>query len=127
VNAPSSREGTTLPAASDVADAVITARADSYFNRTQAVVQRCGETKVTSAVFLRRPVISAPRLMLDWLNAVAASRGTAFQIEVMHEEGQWVGAGDPLLYVSGSFVQLVDLETMLLQKLGAACVAAHNA
>ncbi|MCX7369325.1 MAG: nicotinate phosphoribosyltransferase, partial [Alphaproteobacteria bacterium] len=103
-------------------DAVISARADSYFNRTKAVVQRFGDTKVTYAVFLRRPVISAPRLMLDWLRAVAASRGTAFQIEVMHEEGQWVGAGDPLLYVSGSFVQLVDLETMLLQKLGAACV-----
>ena len=127
MNAPSSREGTTLPAASDVTDAVISARADSYFNRTKAVVQRFGDTKVTYAVFLRRPVISAPRLMLDWLRAVAASRGTAFQIEVMHEEGQWVGAGDPLLYVSGSFVQLVDLETMLLQKLGAACVAAHNA
>jgi nicotinate phosphoribosyltransferase len=78
-------------------------------------------------VFLRRPVIAAPRLMLDWLRAVAASRATAFQIEVMHEEGQWVGAGDPLLYITGSFVQLVDLETMLLQKLGAACVAAHNA
>ena len=108
MNAPSSRERTTLPAAEDVADRVISARADSYFNRTKAVVQRFGDTKVTYAVFLRRPVISAPRLMLDWLKAVAASRATAFQIEVMHEEGQWVGAGDPLLYVSGSFVQLVD-------------------
>jgi nicotinate phosphoribosyltransferase len=110
-----------------VADQVITARADSYFNRTKAVVSRFGDAQVTYAVFLRRPVISAPRLMLDWLRAVAASRATEFHIEVMHEEGQWVGAGDPLLYVSGSFVQLVDLETMLLQKLGAACVAAHNA
>ena len=126
MNTHGSREGATLPAASDVADEVISARADSYFNRTKAVVQRFGDTKVTYAVFLRRPVISAPRLMLDWLRTVAARRGTGFQIEVMHEEGQWVGAGDPLLYVSGSFVQLVDLETMLLQKLGAACVAAHN-
>ncbi|MBM3591209.1 MAG: nicotinate phosphoribosyltransferase [Alphaproteobacteria bacterium] len=122
-----SRGETSPSAAADVADQVITARADSYFNRTKAVVQRFGDTQVTYAVFLRRPVISAPRLMLDWLRAVAASRATEFHIEVMHEEGQWVGAGDPLLYVSGSFVQLVDLETMLLQKLGAACVAAHNA
>jgi nicotinate phosphoribosyltransferase len=127
VNVPSSRGEAIPSAASDVADAVITARADSYFNRTKAVVSRFGDTQVTYAVFLRRPVIAAPRLMLDWLRAVAASRATAFQIEVMHEEGQWVGAGDPLLYITGSFVQLVDLETMLLQKLGAACVAAHNA
>jgi nicotinate phosphoribosyltransferase len=42
-------------------------------------------------------------------------------------EGDWVGAGEPLLYISGSFVQLVDLETILLQKLGPACVAAYNA
>jgi nicotinate phosphoribosyltransferase len=127
VNTQSSRGGEAPSAAADVADQVITARADSYFNRTKAVVQRFGDTQVTYAIFLRRPVISAPRLMLDWLRAVAASRATEFHIEVMHEEGQWVGAGDPLLYVSGSFVQLVDLETMLLQKLGAACVAAHNA
>jgi len=127
VNVLGSRGETSPSAAADVADQVITARADSYFNRTKAVVRRFGDTQVTYAVFLRRPVISAPRLMLDWLRAVAASRATEFHIEVMHEEGQWVGAGDPLLYVSGSFVQLVDLETMLLQKLGAACVAAHNA
>ena len=111
----------------DTADAVITARTDSYFTRTKQIVQRFGDTRVTYAVFLRRPVVSAPRLMLDWLRAVAAARGIEVKIEVMHEEGQWVGAGDPLLYVTGSLVGLSDLETILLQKLGAACVAAHNA
>ncbi|HYF08473.1 MAG TPA: nicotinate phosphoribosyltransferase, partial [Acetobacteraceae bacterium] len=111
----------------DTADAVIAARTDSYFNRTKAIVARFGDCRVTYAVFLRRPVISAPRLALDFLREVARRRGTEFDIEVMHEEGQWVGAGDPLMYVSGSFVHLSDLETILLQKLGAACVAAHNA
>jgi nicotinate phosphoribosyltransferase len=38
-----------------------------------------------------------------------------------------VGAGEPLVYVTGSFYHLVDLETLYLQKLGAACVAAYNA
>ena len=32
-----------------------------------------------------------------------------------------------LEYVTGPFYQLVDLETLLLQKLGPACVAAYNA
>ena len=108
-------------------DLSITARTDSYFNRTKAIVSRFGDCRVTYAVFLRRPVISAPRLALDWLAAVAAQRGTSFDIDLMHEEGAWVGAGDPLFYLSGSFVHLVDLETIVLQKLGAACVAAHNA
>ncbi len=109
------------------ADDLITAWTDSYFNRTKQIVARFGDTRVTYAVFLRRPVVSAPRLMLDWLRAVGAARGTEFQIDLMHEEGLWVGAGDPLLYITGSLVALSDLETLLLQKLGAACVAAHNA
>ena len=45
----------------------------------------------------------------------------------MYPEGAWVGAGEPLVYITGSFVQLSDLETILLQKIGPACVAAHNA
>ena len=105
----------------------ISARTDAYFNRTKAVVQRYGDRRVTYAVFMRRPVISAPRLMLEWLTEVAAARGTIFDIDVIHPEGGWVGAGEPMVYITGSLVELSDLETILLQKLGAACVAAHNA
>ncbi|HEY3849118.1 MAG TPA: nicotinate phosphoribosyltransferase [Acetobacteraceae bacterium] len=105
----------------------IAARADSYFNRTKEVVARFGDKRVTYAVFLRRPVISAPRLMTEWLETVATARDTAFDIDLMYPEGAWVGAGEPLVYITGSFVQLSDLETILLQKIGPACVAAHNA
>jgi nicotinate phosphoribosyltransferase len=108
-------------------EADITARTDVYFNRTREVVRRFGDKRVTYAVFLRRPVISAPRLMLDWLATVAASRGTVFDVDVVHPEGSWTGAGEPIVYLTGSLVQLSDLETILLQKLGPACVAAHNA
>ena len=109
------------------AEGDVRAWTDSYFNRTRAVVEKFGDCRVTYAVFLRRPVISAPRLATAWLDSIAASRGTHFDIELMHQEGDWVGAGDPIFYLSGSFAQLADLETILLQKLGAACVAAHNA
>jgi nicotinate phosphoribosyltransferase len=105
----------------------IAARTDVYFNRTRAVVTRFGDRQVTYAVFLRRPVISAPRLMLDWLRTVADARGTTFELDVTHPEGTWVGAGEPLVYITGSMVQLSDLETIFLQKIGPACVAAHNA
>ena len=57
----------------------IAARTDSYFSRTRRVVARFGDKRVTYAVFLRRPVISAPRLMVEWLETVAAARGAAFR------------------------------------------------
>ena len=108
-------------------DADIRSRTDSYFNRTRAIVQRFGDCRVTYAVFLRRPVICAPKLALDFLDEVAAERGVSFDVDLKYDEGAWVGAGDPIMYVTGSFVALSDTETLLLQKLGPPCVAAHNA
>jgi nicotinate phosphoribosyltransferase len=100
---------------------------DHYFLRTKAIVARHGDCRVTYAVFMRRPVLFTPRLAVAWLEAVAAARNTHFDIELNYAEGEWVGAGEPLMFISGSFVHLVDLETIYLQKLGAACVAAYNA
>jgi nicotinate phosphoribosyltransferase len=105
----------------------IAARTDVYFNRTRAIVRRFGDRTVTYAVFLRRPVISAPRLMLDWLATVAHERHTQFEIDVTHPEGSWTGAGEPIVYITGSMIELADLETIFLQKIGPCCVAAHNA
>jgi nicotinate phosphoribosyltransferase len=100
---------------------------DRYFLKTKEVVGRFGDQTVCYAVFMRRPVIFTPRLMVRWLERVAQDRGTAIGIDLNFAEGAWVGAGEPLLYLSGSFFHLVDLETLFLQKLGAACVAAYNA
>ncbi len=111
----------------DPLDEDIAWRTDAYFNRTRDVVARFGDCQVTYALFLRRPVISAPRLALDWLHNVEAARGVRFDLDAVYPEGEWVGAGEPILYVRGSFVALADCETLILQKLGAACVAAHNA
>jgi nicotinate phosphoribosyltransferase len=100
---------------------------DVYFKRTKAAVGRFGDCRVTYAVFMRRPVVSAAGLAVAWLEAVARERGTSFEIELNYPEGKWVGAGEPILYLTGSFYHLVDLETILLMKLGPACVAAYNA
>ncbi len=105
----------------------IASQTDHYFKRTKALVERYGDQDVTYAVFMRRPVVFTPKLMVDGLNAAAAQRGVSFEIELRHEEGAWVGAGEPLVYITGSLYHLVDLETLYLQKLGAPCVAAYNA
>ncbi len=65
--------------------------------------------------------------MLDWLRTVAELRGTEIDVDLIYQEGDWVGAGEPIVYLTGSMVHLSDLETILLQKIGPACVAAHNA
>ncbi len=113
------------PAADVAAD--IAARTDSYFNRTRKIVETFGDKRVTYAIFLRRPVICAPRLMLNWLNMVAALRGAEIEVDLIYREGDWVGAGEPIVYLTGSLAQMSDLETILLQKIGPASVAAHNA
>ncbi len=105
----------------------IARRTDHYFRRSKAIVKRFGDKTVTYAVFMRRPVIFCPRLMSEFLETVAAERGVEFKLDLCFAEGDWVGAGEPLAYITGSLYQLVDLETLYLQKLGAACVAAYNA
>ncbi len=100
---------------------------DKYFVKMREIVARYGDARVTYAVFMRRPVIFCPRLAVAWLDQMAAARGVAFEIDLCHPEGAWVGAGEPLMYVTGSLKELCDLETLLLQQLGPPCVAAFNA
>ena len=100
---------------------------DTYFKHTQHIVQTHGDCEVTYAVFMRRPVTFAGRLAIDWITAMAAARQAELKIEQLYEEGAWIGAGEPICYVTGPFSVLVDLETIFLQRLGPACVAAYNA
>ena len=105
----------------------LAARTDHYFLKTKAIVGHFGDCEATYAVFMRRPVVFAPRFAVEFLERMAAARGTNFTIEPNYPEAAWVGAGEPMLYITGAFHHLVDLETVLLQKLGPACVAAYNA
>ena len=100
---------------------------DHYFNRTKGVIGKFGDSTVTYAIFMRRPVVCAPRLALDWLQELTTARGAKAEVDLRYPEGKWVGAGEPIMHITGSFYHLVDLETIFLQKLGPACVAAYNA
>ena len=100
---------------------------DTYFLRTRDIVSKYGDTEVTYAIFMRRPVISALNPAIDWLQHIVKERKGNVNINRCFEEGSDVGAGEPMVYISGSMLLLVDLETALLQKIGATCVAAYNA
>lgn len=114
---------TITPPAADA----ISAWTDVYFQRTRAIVEKFGDKPVTYAIFMRRPVVFAPRLALDWLRGVAAERGFTPDIQLNYEETKWVGAGEPMMWITGPFGQMAELETLFLMKLGPACVAAYNA
>ena len=51
----------------------IAAHTDTYFKKTKEIVARTGDKTVTYAVFMRRPVIFCPRLMVEWIEKVAAA------------------------------------------------------
>ena len=100
---------------------------DQYFLKTKEIIKKNTDVKVTYAVFMRRPVLFCPKIALEWFKKVEKTRKTKFMIKLCHKEGDWVGAGDPLIYISGYFSKLVDLETIYLQLIGPSCVAAYNA
>jgi nicotinate phosphoribosyltransferase len=108
-------------------DGEISRFTDKYFVKTKTIVERFGDCEVLYAVFMRRPVLCTPRLAVEWLKRIARQRQAEIRIDLLHAEGDWVGAGEPMMYLEGPFRHLVDLETIFLQKLGPACVAAHNA
>lgn len=105
----------------------VASHSDSYFLRTKEIVARHGDVQVTYVVFMRRPVVFTGKFAIDFLKEIMAARGSKLNLELLHAEGEWVGAGQPLFYYSGSFLDLVDLETQMLQRLGPCCVAAYNA
>mgnify|MGYP000323379462 FL=1 len=65
---------------------------DNYFLKTKKTVERFGDKQVTYAVFMRRPVIFALKLMVAWLESVARARDMELDIELNYDEGQWAGA-----------------------------------
>ena len=100
---------------------------DSYFKKTRKIILENGDVEVTYAVFMRRPVTYAGGLAVNWLKDMAIYRNAQIEVQENHLPGAWIGAGEPICFISGLFSAIVDLETNFLQKLGSACVAAYNA
>jgi nicotinate phosphoribosyltransferase len=105
----------------------INSHTDNYFLKSKEIIKKYGDLNVTYAVFIRRPGIVALKLAVDWIKSIAKERGIKINTSTPFTEGEYFGAGEPILYIKGSFKNLVDLETLFLQKIGPACIAAANA
>ncbi|MDA1283837.1 MAG: nicotinate phosphoribosyltransferase [Proteobacteria bacterium] len=105
----------------------IKSQTDNYFLKTKKIISKFGDKQVTYAIFLRRPGILAIKMAMDWIKFVASKRKIKIILKSPYKEGDWFGAGEPILYITGSMKNLVDLETLYLQKIGPTCIAAANA
>ncbi len=100
---------------------------DKYFTTTAEIVKNNGDNEVVYGFFVRKPSIYAIKVALDFINDVCNSLGYKIEIYENFKEGDKVGAGDPLFFIKGSFYELSELETLILQKVGLSCLCAWNA
>ena len=95
---------------------------DKYFTKSKQTLHH--NPLVTYSVFVRRPILMAPALATSWLHKATNGK---INIQLNYAEGDLVGAGDALMYITGHVQDLIETETHFLQKIGAVGVAAMNA
>ncbi|HMH19509.1 MAG TPA: hypothetical protein VK572_15335 [Burkholderiales bacterium] len=102
-------------------------RTDKYFSKSRQIVEKFGDRSVTYGVFLRRGVICAVDPAIDMLRQYYSTRAEPLKITRLYEEGAFVPDQKPIFTYTGSFAALVELETLILQRVGVPCVSAYNA
>lgn len=105
----------------------VASRTDKYFTKSRAVVERFGDRTVTYGVFMRRRVICAISPAIELLREYYPADAVPLSITRNYEEGAFVPDQKPIFTYTGSFARLLELETLVLQRVGTACVAAYNA
>lgn len=102
-------------------------RTDKYFSKSREVVEKFGDKLVTYGLFMRRRVVCAINPAIECLREYYPSDATPLKITRLYEEGAFVPDQKPMFTYTGSFAHLLELETLILQRTGVACVSAYNA
>jgi len=102
-------------------------RTDKYFTKSRDIVEKFGDRVVSYGVFMRRRVICAINPAIEVLREYYPADATPLKITRLYEEGAFVPDGKPLVLYTGSLASLLELETLILQRTGVACVSAYNA
>jgi len=105
----------------------IRARTDKYFTNSREVVEKFGDKVVSYGVFMRRRVICAVNPAIEVLREHYPADATPLKITRLYEEGAFVPDQKPIFTYTGSLAHLLELETLILQRVGVACVSAYNA
>jgi nicotinate phosphoribosyltransferase len=105
----------------------VLSRTDKYFTKSRQIVERFGDKPVTYGVFLRRGSFCAVNPALEILRECYPPDAIPLKITRLYEEGAFVPDQKPIFTYTGSFAALVELETLVLRRVGTACVSAYNA
>lgn len=100
---------------------------DRYFSTTKQVVVNNGNKTVVYAFFLRADSLYAPLFAKNFLNKVFSNHRKKIQLHELYKEGDFIKSNRPIWFIEGSFKDLCELETLLLQKIGIPFVAAYKA
>lgn len=98
-------------------------RTDKYFTKTRNIVEKFGESTVEYGVFMRRDIIVATQLAVNFIKEHCPEA----EITQHYEDGTLVPPKTKVLTIKGPFSKLVELETLWLQRLGFAQTCAYNA
>src|SRR5471032_131264 len=82
---------------------------------------------ISYGVFLRRSTVCAVNPALEILREYYPQDAVPLKITRLYEEGAFVPDQKPIFTYTGSFAALVELETLILRRVGTACVSAYNA
>lgn len=105
------------------AQAGVSATTDKYFTFAKRVIEQHGDRRVVYAVFMRRRVVAACGIAIALVRRLVPDA----VVTAHYAEGDIVPSESKLFSIEGSYAALSELETLLLQKTGIACVAAFNA
>jgi len=105
----------------------VLSRTDKYFTKSREIVEKFGDKAVTYGVFMRRGTICAVNPALETLRECYPQSAAPLKIVRLYEEGAFVPDQKPIFTYTGSFAALVELETLVLRRVGTACVSAYNA
>src|SRR5580765_7350198 len=105
----------------------VLSRTDKYFTKSRQIIEKFGDRTVTYGVFMRRGVICAVNPAIDALRTYYSTKAEPLKITRLYEEGAFVPDQKAVFTYTGSFAALVELETIILQRVGVACVSAYNA
>jgi len=100
---------------------------DKYFEKTKNCID--GDMTASYGVFLRHESICAIEPALEFLRKHQLSVPDARPMEITrhYPEGALVPAELPLFSYDAKLKAVVELETMLLQRVGFSCISAYNA
>lgn len=106
---------------------LITENTDKYFTKTKDIILNNGDNEVVYAIFLRADSLLILNPLVDFLTNICKQCNYQIKLFSKFQVGDVVPKLEPLCFLQGKFSELVELETLILQKIGFISTTAWHA